>query len=75
MNSKYTYLAEYLSQAIEDCRSRTLDSVEQEVAQSERWPILRSKILKFFGERGLTGRVQEILADLEAETKQTTDNE
>lgn len=51
-----------LLRALADARSRIIDSVEQEVGDSPRWPVLRSRILKYLGDRGLEARVNEILS-------------
>ena len=43
------------------CRSRILDDCELELGDTPRWSPLRSRILKVFGQRGLEGKVREIL--------------
>jgi len=51
-----------LLRALADARSRIIDSVEQEMSDSPRWPVLRSRILKYLGDRGLESRINEILS-------------
>lgn len=51
-----------LLKALADARSRIIDSVEQEMSDSPRWPVLRSRILKYLGDRGLEARINEILS-------------
>lgn len=48
--------------AVNTCRNEVLDAVEQEAGKSERWEVLRKRILKAFGDRGLTGRVWTVMA-------------
>jgi len=42
-------------------RGLLLDSVEHEMGGDPKWGYLRSRMLKILGDRGLEGRVQEIL--------------
>jgi hypothetical protein len=58
-------LTEALLEAAADCRAKCIDATEQELSESPRWQPLRSRILKYFGDRGLEGRLREIVADLE----------
>ena len=44
-----------------DCRGRVLDIVEGHLGASPNWKIVRSQLLKLFGERGLGGDIQYIL--------------
>jgi hypothetical protein len=55
-----------LLEVIDQYRSMILDPVEQELGSSPNWRYLRSRLLKALGERGLSGRVIEIL---ESESK------
>jgi len=41
-------------------RGLILDSVEQEIGDSPRWKLLRSRLLKYLGERGLEAQIKEI---------------
>jgi hypothetical protein len=50
-----------LLEAIGLYRGFILDSVEQELSDSPRWTYLRSRLLKCFGDRGLEGRIKEII--------------
>jgi hypothetical protein len=38
-----------------------LDAVEHSVCEAKDWPQLRARLLKILGERGLAGRVTEIM--------------
>ncbi|MBS1983791.1 MAG: hypothetical protein JST16_06440 [Bdellovibrionales bacterium] len=51
-----------LLEAIDHYRSYILDPVEQELGASPSWKYLRGRLLKALGDRGLAGRVREILA-------------
>jgi hypothetical protein len=42
-------------------RGLVLDMVEHEVSGRETWPATRSRLLKALGDRGLAGRIQEVL--------------
>lgn len=48
-------------QEIHNCRFMVIEAVEQELGNSERWPNIRSRILKYFGSRGLEKKIMEIL--------------
>ncbi len=49
-------------EVIDFYRGIVLDSVEQEVGSSDNWTFVRSRLLKALGDRGLVGRVRQILA-------------
>jgi len=44
-------------------RGIVMDSVEQEFGDHPNWKYLRARLLKAFGDRGLTKRVQDIMND------------
>jgi hypothetical protein len=50
-----------IASAINDARAEVLNAIEQEVGKSERWEMIRKRILKAFGDRGLTGRVWAVM--------------
>lgn len=50
-----------LLETIEFYRGLVLDSVELELGESPQWKRLRSRLLKILGDRGLEGRINEIL--------------
>lgn len=50
-----------LLEVIDQYRSMVIDPVEQELGCSSNWKYLRSRLLKAFGDRGLTGRIREVL--------------
>ncbi len=47
------------------CMARVLDDCELELGDSPRWKLLRSRILSSFGDRGLSGKVIEIINSME----------
>lgn len=47
--------------AIDFYRSLILDSCEAELSESKSWRFIRARILKAFGDKGLSGRVTSIL--------------
>lgn len=51
-----------LLEVIDHYRSMILDPVEQELGDSPSWKYLRSRLLKAMGDRGLAGRVREVLS-------------
>lgn len=53
---------EKVLEALDFYRSLILDSVEQEFADSPRWPYLRSRLLRALGDRGLANQIREIMA-------------
>ncbi len=50
-----------LMRAVDFCRAVVLDSVEMELVDSDVWPSLRRRILRAFGDFGLTQRIKVIL--------------
>ncbi|OFZ54734.1 MAG: hypothetical protein A2428_00920 [Bdellovibrionales bacterium RIFOXYC1_FULL_54_43] len=50
--------------AIDLCRSTVLDAVELEMGDSPAWPPLRGRILRAFGDKGLTRRIIQILEEM-----------
>ncbi len=50
-----------LLESLDFYRGLVLDSVEQELGGTEKWPYLRGRLLKALGDRGLAGRIREIL--------------
>ena len=46
---------------VEQVRSLILDDIELELGESPRWPYIRSRLLKYLGDRGLEGRIVETL--------------
>lgn len=51
-----------LVEIIDFYRGLILDSVEQELGGSDNWTFVRSRLLKALGDRGLVGRVRQIVA-------------
>lgn len=47
--------------AINFCRGVVLDTFEVECGESNNWQSIRGRLLRCFGDRGLAGRVIEIL--------------
>lgn len=48
--------------AIDFYRGIILDAVEQEFSETPQWPFLRRRLLKALGDRGLSGKIEEIFA-------------
>lgn len=48
-------------EAVSSCRSGVLDTFELELGETANWKFARSRLLKVFGDRGLAGRIAEIL--------------
>lgn len=48
-------------EVVDQYRSMILDPVEQEMGGSPSWKYLRGRLLKAFGERGIQGRIREVL--------------
>ena len=63
-NNQTTQLEEILEE-ISRCRTRVMDDCELELGDSPRWKFFRSRILKVFGQRGLEGKVSEIMAPVQ----------
>lgn len=61
-NKDQTSIESKLLIEVSKCRSVVLDIIELELGNEPNWRILRSKILKAFGERGLSGKVIETLS-------------
>ncbi|OFZ20065.1 MAG: hypothetical protein A2X94_09125 [Bdellovibrionales bacterium GWB1_55_8] len=59
-------VASKLLEIIDFYRSIILDMVEQEIGTSPNWKFTRSRLLKALGDRGLAGRVREVLSTDEA---------
>ncbi|MES2802582.1 MAG: hypothetical protein V4654_08840 [Bdellovibrionota bacterium] len=62
MNTSNKLITETVEE-IQRCMARVLDDCELEIGDSTRWKLLRSRLLKNFGDRGLTGKVREILTN------------
>lgn len=43
-----------------DHRSLILDTVEQELKDSPRWPFIRSRLLRYLGESGFEGKLKRL---------------
>ncbi|MBL7672062.1 MAG: hypothetical protein JNM39_16360 [Bdellovibrionaceae bacterium] len=48
-------------EAISFYRGLILDAVENELSETQAWPSTRSRLLRLLGDRGLEGKVREIL--------------
>lgn len=46
---------------VDQYRSMILDPVEQEMGDSPSWKYVRSRLLKALGDRGLAGRLLEVI--------------
>lgn len=50
-----------LMDVVDQYRSMILDPVEQEMGDSPNWKYIRSRLLKALGDRGLGGRIYEVI--------------
>jgi len=50
-----------LVEGVDQYRSMILDPIEHEIGHTPAWRYLRSRLLKALGDRGLVGRIREIL--------------
>ena len=55
-------LEQRLVELIDYYRGIVMDTIESEMGSSPNWKFMRSRLLKALGDRGLSGKVQEILA-------------
>ena len=62
MNANDRMLHEQMLEAIELCRSHVLDTCQFELGDSPNWSLLRTRLLRAFGDRGLEGRMRAILS-------------
>jgi hypothetical protein len=60
-NPQKERLERRLLEVLDQYHSMILDPVEQEVGNSPHWHYLRARLLKALGDRGLKGRIQEVL--------------
>jgi hypothetical protein len=51
---------EQVLSALNVCRTMVVDTVGQELVESPKWPIIKSRLLKYFGDRGLEGELRRI---------------
>jgi hypothetical protein len=65
MKSKQQIINEILYE-VAHCRTRVMDDCEIELGSSPGWKFFRSRLLKIFGERGLEGKISEIVNSIEA---------
>jgi len=56
------------SEAISLCLDSVMSTCELELENSSNWGSVRSRILRLFGDRGLKGRVEQILKKGQSET-------
>lgn len=58
-----------ISDSIKSCQAGVMDTFELELRDMPNWRQIRSRLLRCFGDRGLIGRVEEILDDELGEVK------
>ena len=54
-------LEERLYEAVDDIRPQVLNPIEQQLGSEPNWKFIRSGLLNCLGERGLQGRIKDIL--------------
>jgi hypothetical protein len=58
-----------LLEAINSCRANVLDTIQVELGDQPNWSYVRSRLLRCFGDQGLTGRALEIFAEKSLHTQ------
>ena len=61
MNQSAHQKYQQVLEAISFYRGLILDAVENELSDTQTWPSTRSRLLKLLGDRGLEGKLREIL--------------
>lgn len=54
-------IEERIMDVVDQYRSMIIDPIEQEMGHSPNWKYIRSRLLKALGDRGLSGRIREVL--------------
>jgi hypothetical protein len=62
MEDQESFKCQEIREEVRRCLARVMDDCELEIGDSPRWKFFRSRLLKLFGDRGLEGRVIEIMA-------------
>jgi len=65
ISNKTDDVLEQIEREVEVCLELTLGAAEQEMYGSPRWPIIRSRILKAFGDRGILGFIRQLKQNLD----------
>jgi len=47
--------------SVNSCRAGVMDTVDLELGDKPNWQFIRARLLRSFGDRGLSGRIREIL--------------
>lgn len=47
--------------AVNSCRAGVMDTIDLELGDSPNWKFIRARLLRCFGDRGLSGRISDIL--------------
>lgn len=50
-----------LLDAVDSCRAGIMDTIHLELCDAPNWKFIRARLLRCFGDRGLSGRITEIL--------------
>jgi hypothetical protein len=56
-----TNLENTICEVVDFYRGFVLDTVEQEIGGSSNWLFIRARLLKALGDRGLIGRIREVI--------------
>ncbi len=54
-------LERHLIETVDYYRGLCLDLAEQQFGGTDEWPFVRARLLKLWGDRGLTGRLIEVI--------------
>lgn len=60
-NSQLERIKRNCLDAVSSCRGGVMDTFELELGDSPNWGAIRARLLRVFGDRGLAGRITEIL--------------
>ena len=60
-NTKRERIERPMLDAVSSCRAGVLDTFELELGEHPNWKFIRARLLRAFGDRGLAGRIVEIL--------------
>ncbi len=61
------------SETFDFYRGLILETFEQEVGDQHNWPIIRSRVLRCMGDRGLEGKLRELFGLPPRNTMQSND--
>lgn len=63
IQSQKEHLEERMLEVTDFYRGFVMDIAEQELGSNENWQFVRGRLLKALGDRGLVGKLREVIAD------------